>query len=97
MIKYAEFELMKNTAYLINTTRGPVVDEQALVTAIRENQIAGAGLDVFEEEPLPPESPLRGMDNVLLAPHNSNSSPVAYDRVHRNSLQNLISELRSRS
>jgi D-3-phosphoglycerate dehydrogenase len=70
-----------------------VVDQEALVEALREGHLAGAGLDVFEEEPLPPDSPLRRMDNVLLAPHNANSSPAAWERVHRNTLRNLFAGL----
>ncbi len=93
----AQFALMKPTAYLINTSRGPVVDEQALIRALREGRIAGAGLDVFEEEPLPPDSPLRQFDNVLLAPHNANSSPEAWERVHENTIRNLLEELKRRS
>ena len=60
---------MKSDAFLINTARGPIVDEAALCTALRERWIAGAGLDVFEQEPLPASSPLRGLDNVILTPH----------------------------
>jgi D-3-phosphoglycerate dehydrogenase / 2-oxoglutarate reductase len=60
---------MKPAAYLINTSRGPVVDEPALIEALREKKIAGAGLDVFEKEPLPAESPLRSLDNVILTSH----------------------------
>lgn len=60
---------MKPDAYLINTARGPIVDEAALIRVLREGRIAGAGLDVFETEPLPDGSPLREMDNVILAPH----------------------------
>ncbi len=93
----AQFALMKPSAYLINTSRGPVVDEQALIRALREGRIAGAGLDVFEEEPLPPDSPLRQFDNVLLAPHNANSSPEAWERVHENTIRNLLEELKRRS
>jgi len=78
---------------LINTARGPIIDEQALVNALQMKQIAGAGLDVFEHEPLPHTSPLLTMDNVLLAPHNSNSSPKAWSHVHRNTIENLISVL----
>lgn len=81
---------MKPTAVLINTARGPVVDEPALVQALQNGVIAGAALDVFEEEPLPLDSPLRQMDNVMLAPHNANSSPAAWERVHRNTLRNLL-------
>jgi D-3-phosphoglycerate dehydrogenase len=84
---------LKPGAILINTARGPVVDQAALVEALREGRLAGAGLDVFEEEPLPPDSPLRRMDNVLLAPHNANSSPAAWERVHRNTLRNLFAGL----
>lgn len=93
----AQFALMKPTAYLINTSRGPVVDEQALIRALREGRIAGAGLDVFEEEPLPLDSPLRQFDNVLLAPHNANSSPEAWERVHENTIRNLLEELKRHS
>jgi D-3-phosphoglycerate dehydrogenase len=85
--------LMKSTAVLINTSRGPAVDEQALVRALQQGQIAGAALDVFEVEPLPADSPLRAMDNVMLAAHNSNSSPAAWERVHRNTLRNLLEGL----
>jgi phosphoglycerate dehydrogenase-like enzyme len=61
--------LMKPTAYLVNTARGPIVDEEALVAALAARHIAGAGLDVFDEEPLPAGHPLTTLDNVVLAPH----------------------------
>lgn len=89
-----EFAVMKPTAYVINTARGPIIDEPALVRALQAGQIAGASLDVFEVEPLPADSPLRAMDQVLLAPHNANGSPAAWERVHHNTINNLIEELR---
>ena len=64
-----ELGMMKPTALLINTARGPIVDEQALVHALRRSVIAGAGLDVFDEEPLPVNHPLRRLENALLTPH----------------------------
>ncbi len=81
---------MKPTAVLINTARGPIINEIALVAALEQKQLGGAALDVFEEEPLPAESPLRKMENVLLAPHNSNSSPSAWEAVHWNTIRNLL-------
>jgi len=60
---------------------------------LKEGTIAGAALDVFEVEPLPLNSPLRKMDNVLLAPHNANSSPAAWERVHWNTIRNLFEGL----
>ena len=92
-----QLELMKDTAYLINTCRGPVVDEPELAQALQQGWIAGAALDVFEEEPLPADSPLRGLENCLLAPHNANSSPIAWRRVHENTIRNLIEGLESQS
>jgi D-3-phosphoglycerate dehydrogenase len=87
------FALMKPNTVLINTARGPIVDEQALIAALQNGQIAGAALDVFEHEPLPLGSPLLKMDNVMLAPHNSNSSPGAWERVHWNTIKNLVEGL----
>ncbi|MFZ4828540.1 MAG: phosphoglycerate dehydrogenase [Phototrophicaceae bacterium] len=89
----AQFALMPKHAVLINTARGPVVDEPALVRALQSGQLAGAGLDVFEDEPLPHTSPLLGMEQVLLAPHNSNSSPKAWEHVHQNSIRQLFDAL----
>jgi phosphoglycerate dehydrogenase-like enzyme len=60
---------MKPTAYLINTSRGPIVDERALLAALEGHKIAGAALDVFDQEPLPADHPLRRMENVVLTPH----------------------------
>jgi len=88
-----EFSLMKPKAYVINTARGSIIDEPALIRTLEERRIAGAALDVFEVEPLPEDSPLCQMDNVLLAPHNANSSPGAWERVHQSTICNLLEEL----
>jgi len=87
------FGLMKPTAVLINTSRGPVVKEAALIEALENEKIGGAALDVFEFEPPDHLNPLLKMDNVLLAPHNSNSSPAAWERVHWNTIRNLLDGL----
>lgn len=87
------FAFMKPTAVLINAARGPIVEEKALIEALQSKRLAGAALDVFEVEPLPPDSPLMKMDNVMLAPHNSNSSPAAWERVHWNTIKNLVEGL----
>jgi phosphoglycerate dehydrogenase-like enzyme len=69
LVGAAELALMQPHAYLINTSRGPIVDEAALIAALRAGRIAGAGLDVFDVEPLPPNHPLRQLPNVTLSPH----------------------------
>jgi D-3-phosphoglycerate dehydrogenase len=81
------------TAILINSARGPIVNEMDLIAALQSKKLGGAALDVFEIEPLPLNSPLMNMDNVLLAPHNANSSPAAWERVHWNTIKNLLDGL----
>jgi len=93
LITTRTLNLMRPNAVLINTARGPIVDETALVAALQAGTIAGAALDVFEIEPLPAGSPLMKMDNVMLAPHNANSSPTAWERVHWNTIYNLLTGL----
>lgn len=93
LINAQTLSLAKPGAILINTARGPIVDEPALIAALQSGQLGGAALDVFEFEPLPPDSPLLKMDNVLLAPHNANSSPAAWERVHWNTIKNLLDGL----
>ncbi len=83
----------KPEAVIINVARGPIVDEHALIKSLQEQKIRGAALDVFEVEPLPLDSPLLLMDNVMLAPHNSNSSPFFWERIHWNTIRNLLEGL----
>ncbi|HEX4994544.1 MAG TPA: C-terminal binding protein [Methylomirabilota bacterium] len=81
LINEAFFRRMKPTACLVNTSRGPVVDEAALVRALQERKLAGAALDVFEQEPLAADSPLRRMENVILTPHAAYFSSPAVAQV----------------
>ncbi len=90
LINHETLSYVKREAVLINTARGLIVDEKALIASLLARQLAGAALDVFEIEPLPLNSPLKSMDNVMLAPHNSNSSPQAWERVHWNTIKNLL-------
>jgi D-3-phosphoglycerate dehydrogenase len=84
---------IKPSAILINTSRGPIVDEPALISTLQAGKLAGAALDVFEVEPLPADSPLTKMDNVMLGSHNANSSPKAWEKVHQNTIHNLLEGL----
>lgn len=93
LINARTLALTKPTSVLINVARGQVVDEPSLVEALENGTIAGAALDVYETEPLPSNSPLRRMDNVMLAPHNANSSPTAWERVHWRTIRNLLTGL----
>jgi D-3-phosphoglycerate dehydrogenase / 2-oxoglutarate reductase len=78
-----EFALMKASAYVINTSRGPVIDEQAMIRALETGRIAGAGLDVFEKEPVDADNPLLQMDNVIVLPHSASYSDEAFKRLRR--------------
>ena len=69
LVGAADLGRMKKTAYIVNTSRGPIIDEKALIAALKAKQIAGAGLDVFDVEPLPLDHPYRAMDNVVITPH----------------------------
>ncbi len=77
------FKAMKPTAYFINTCRGPTVDEQALIAALQNSEVAGAGLDVFEREPTPADNPLLKMDNVIVSPHSAGTSVFAMASAER--------------
>ncbi len=83
LIDARRIALMRPDAYLINTARGPIVDEDALVAALNGGRIAGAGLDVFDEEPLPPDHPLTRCPNVVLTPHIGFPTDHGYEQFAR--------------
>ncbi len=89
MITARELGLMKPSAYLINTSRGPIVDEKALIAALNERRIAGAGLDVFDVEPLPLDHPFRRLDNVILTPHLGYVSKQNYECYYRDTVDDI--------
>ena len=84
-----EFKQMKSDSYLVNTSRGPIVDEAALINALKNNAIAGAGIDVFDVEPLPTDHPLRGLDNAVLTGHTGYVVKELYDVVYGQSVDNV--------
>jgi len=90
LVDEKKLKLMKKTAYLINNARGPIVDEKALYKALKESWIAGAALDVFEQEPTPVENPLLKLDNVVVAPHISSASYETRSRMAEMVAQNLV-------
>jgi D-3-phosphoglycerate dehydrogenase len=90
LISKKEFELMKETAFIINTSRGPIIDEAALIEAIQENSIAGAYLDVTEEEPPSKDHILRQLDKVVLTPHAAFGSEAATKEMRQKGLMNII-------
>ena len=89
MIDASALRLMRSSAYFINIARGAVVDEDALITALSEGWIAGAGLDTFSTEPLPPDSPFWSLPNVFVTPHCSGISPHVVQRTLELFLDNL--------
>jgi D-3-phosphoglycerate dehydrogenase len=89
LIGTKELGLMKKTAYLINTSRGPIVDEKALIAALQNNAIAGAGLDVFDVEPLPLDHPFRKMDNVVITPHLGYVSEQNYRKYFPDAVEDI--------
>ncbi len=89
LIGEAELQAMKTTAYIVNIGRGGVIDEPALVRALQEGRLAGAGLDVFASEPLPPDSPLWAMENVIITGHYAGATPIYDERAMAIFLDNL--------
>lgn len=90
MLSTNEFNSMKEGVYIVNTSRGPVIDEAALVKAFRAGKVAGVGLDVFEDEPLPLDSPLREFDTVILTPHIAFSSAQSRIDLYRDACKLAI-------
>lgn len=89
----AQFAMLKPGAYVVNTSRGALIDEEALVQALRDGWVAGAALDVFEEEPLPLDSPLRSFENCVLGSHNSSNTYEAVLRTNDLAISNLLKGL----
>jgi phosphoglycerate dehydrogenase-like enzyme len=93
IIGAADLALMKPTAWLVNTSRGPLVDEPALIDALERGSIAGAALDVFDTEPLPAEHPLRKLDRVLATPHVGFVTKETYGIFYRDTVENILAWL----
>jgi glyoxylate reductase len=96
MIGANELAIMKESAFLINTSRGPVVDENALFLALRDGIIAGAALDVFEDEPVDHDSPLLGLDNIVLTPHLASGSRETRTKMAIVAATNLVRVLQGK-
>jgi phosphoglycerate dehydrogenase-like enzyme len=92
----AQLELMPHSAFLINMARGPVVDQTALYEALAKHTIAGAALDVFEEEPLPPDEPLLQLENVICTPHVSSWSEKSSSQLKRDTARNVVTVLKGK-
>ena len=82
--------MMKKTAILVNIARGPIIDEAIMAQALKQGKIAGAGLDVFETEPLPSDSPLRELENVVLTAHQSSSTVECRIKTPAAAIENII-------
>lgn len=93
LIGAGELRLLGPRGYLINTSRGPIVDEQALVTALRTGAIAGAGLDVYDVEPLPADHPLRTLPNTVVTPHIGYVSEQSYARIYSDAVEDVLAWL----
>ena len=93
MFNAARLARMKPTAYLVNTARGGIIDEPALHAALTARKLAGAGLDVFEEEPTPADNPLLKLPNVIMAPHMAGVTVEAVDRMGQQTARNILSAL----
>jgi phosphoglycerate dehydrogenase-like enzyme len=89
LVGAAELERMKPTAWLINASRGPIVEEQALIDVLKNKQIAGAAIDVFDIEPLPPSHPFRTLDNILATPHIGYVSHGLYKTFYEDTVSNI--------
>lgn len=94
MIGRRELSLMKKTAYLINTSRGAVIDQAALTESLKEKRIAGAGLDVFEREPIPLKDPLLKLDNVVLSPHIGSATVETRRAMALTAIKNILAALK---
>ncbi|MGH7853039.1 MAG: NAD(P)-dependent oxidoreductase, partial [Candidatus Binatia bacterium] len=90
LLNEARLRLMKNSAYLVNTARGAIIEETALAKVLKENAIAGAALDVFVEEPLPKNHPLLELDNVVLAPHLGWPTDLSFEHFAGNAVTNIL-------
>ncbi len=96
LISVKQFAIMKEGSYLINIARGAIVDQQALVNSLKSGRLAGAGLDVFAVEPLPEDSPLWGMTNVIITPHTAGMMPDYYEKITTLFLDNLEKYIKGR-
>ncbi len=93
LIGAREFDLMKPTAYLVNTARGPIVDEAAMVDALTTGKIAGAGLDAYDEEPLPTDHPLRSLANTVLVPHAAGLTEDGLSVMYGGAVEDILAYL----
>jgi 26S proteasome regulatory subunit N2 len=97
LLKAEDLKHMKPTAFLVNSSRGPLIDEAALIDILKERKIAGAALDVFDIEPLPQDHDLRKLDNLLLSPHLGYMSDESYKVFYRETVENVLNFIEGRA